>query len=141
MKEKPATDEKLMSLLSHISILIPNIGIMAPIIIWITQKDKSQLIRFNALQAIFFQIVFFILVILSIFIGMILMIIALPALTSSPNDAPGTLFWVSMGIMNLYFPFWLFFSIYGIIASVKSFKGGEFKYPIIGSIIKNKVYK
>ncbi len=139
MKEKLETDKKLMSLLSHISILIPNIGIMAPIIIWVTQKDKSQFIRFNALQAIFFQIVFLVLVILSVFVGIIIMFISLPMLTSSPNDAPGTLFWVSMGIMNLYFPLWLFFSIYGIVASVKSFKGKDFKYPVIGRIIEKKV--
>ena len=141
MTKKLTVEEKLMSMLSHISIVIPNIGILAPLIIWITQKDKSQFTRFNALQAIFFQLVFIALTMVSIIIGLILMFIALPILTASPNDAPGTLFWVSMGIMNLYFPLWLIFSIYGIIASVKSFKGKLFKYAIIGRIIKSKVYK
>ena len=141
MKEKLAAEEKLMSLFSHLSILIPNIGIMAPIIIWVTQKDKSQFARFNALQAIFFQLIFFVLTILSVFIGMLLMFISLPALISSPDDVPGILFWVSMGIMNLHFPFWLIFAIFGIVASVKSFRGNVFKYPVIGRIIKNKVFK
>jgi uncharacterized Tic20 family protein len=141
MKEKLSTEEKLMSLLSHISILIPNIGIMAPIMIWITQKEKSQFTRFNALQAIFFQLVFLALIMISVIIGMILMFVSLPGIISSPNDVPGTLFWVSMGVMNLYLPLGVIFSIVGIVASVKSFKGRIFKYAIIGRIIKSKVYK
>ena len=139
MKEKLTIEEKLMSVLSHISIVIPNIGILAPIIIWITQKEKSQFTRFNAIQAIFFQLIFLALTMITVIVGLILMFVSLPALTSSPNEAPGTLFWVSMGIMTLYFPLWIIFSIYGIVASVKSFKGKKFKYKVIGRIIENKV--
>ncbi|MQY74498.1 MAG: DUF4870 domain-containing protein [Clostridia bacterium] len=36
-----------------ISTLIPNIGIIAPIIIWVNQKEKSKFVKFNAIQAIF----------------------------------------------------------------------------------------
>ena len=141
MNEKINSNNKLMSMLSHLSILIPNIGVIAPLVIWITQKDKSKFIRFNAIQAIFFQLVFFALVMLSIFVGFILMFVSLPSLTANPDTAPGVLFWVSMGIMNLYFPLWLFFSIYAIVAAVKSFKGKIFRYLIIGKIIEKRVYK
>jgi uncharacterized protein len=48
-------EERLMALLSHLSIFIPNIGILAPLIIWVTNKEKSNFVRFNALQAIFFS--------------------------------------------------------------------------------------
>lgn len=130
-----------MSMLSHISVLIPNIGVIAPIVIWITQKDKSKFVRFNAIQAIFFQLIFFVLIILSIFIGMILIFISIPFLEANPGGSPGTLFWVSMGILNLYFPLWLFFSIYAVVAGVKSFKGKIFKYLIIGRIIEKRLYK
>ena len=141
MNEKINSNNKLMSMLSHLSILIPNIGVIAPLVIWITQKDKSKFIRFNAIQAIFFQLVFFVLVMLSIFVGFILMFVSLPSLTANPDAAPGVLFWVSMGIMNLYFPLWLFFSIYAVVAAVKSFKGKIFRYLIIGKIIEKRVFK
>jgi len=141
MSEKINSDDRLMSMLSHLSVLIPNIGIIAPIVIWVTQKDKSKFVRFNAIQAIFFQLVFFILIMLSIFIGFILMFISLPSLTANPDAAPGVLFWVSMGILNLYFPLWFFFSIYAIVAAVKSFKGKIFRYIIIGKIIEKRVCK
>jgi len=141
MNEKISTEEKLMSLLSHLSILIPNIGILAPIIIWINQKDKSKFVKFNALQAIFFQLVFLVIMMLSMFVGIILMLISLPFMTSAPDAEPGTLFFVSMIFMFLYFPFWFVFAIYAVVASVKSFKGKVFRYAIIGKIIEKRIYK
>jgi len=141
MNEKISSEGKLMSLLAHLSIVIPNIGIIAPVIIWVTQKDKSKFVRFNAIQAIFFQLVFFVLLMLSIFIGLILMFISLPLITKNPDAAPGALFWVSIGVMNLYFPLWLIFAIYAVVAAVKSFKGRIFRYLIIGRIIERRIYK
>jgi len=141
MNEKISSDEKLMSLLSHLSIIIPNIGVIAPIIIWVTQRDKSKFVRFNAIQAIFFQLVFFVLVILSVFTGVILMLVSTFILTKNPDAAPGALFWVSMGIVYLYFPLWIIFVIYAVVAAVKSFKGRIFRYLIIGRIIERRVYK
>ena len=141
MNEKIKSDDKLMSILSHLAILIPNIGILAPIVIWLTQKEKSKFVRYHAIQAIFFQLLFFILLMLSLFIGIILMAISLMFANVSSGGEPGTFFWVSMGIMNLYFPLWFFFSIYAIVAAVKSYRGKIFRYLIIGRIVEKRVYK
>ena len=139
MEEKISMEDKIMALLSHLSILIPNIGILAPIIIWVTNKDKSRFVRFNALQAIFFQLIFFILMMFFIFIGVIIMLIAIPWFDLSSNAEPGILFFISMGFMFMYFPLWLIFGIYAVVASVKSFKGKIFEYAIIGRIIERRV--
>lgn len=141
MNEEITSEEKLMSLLSHLSILIPNIGVIAPIVIWITQKDKSKFVRFNAIQAIFYQLAFFVLMMLFMFTGIILMLISMPILIANPNADPGTLFFISMIFMFLYFPLWFFFAIYAVVAAVKSYKGKVFRYLIIGKIIEKKVYK
>ena len=141
MNDKTKSDDKLMSILSHLAILIPNIGILAPIVIWLTQKEKSKFVRYNAIQAIFFQLLFFILLMLSIFIGIILMAISIMLANVNSGGEPGTFFWVSMGIMNLYFPLWFFFSIYAIVAAVKSYRGKIFRYLIIGKIVEKRVYK
>jgi len=133
-------EEKLMALLSHLSIFIPNIGILALIIIWVTNKEKSNFVRFNALQAIFFQLIFFILMMLFIFVGIILMLVAIPWFDLSSNAEPGILFFLSMVFMFMYFPLWIIFGIYAVVASAKSFKGRIFKYAIIGRIIERKVY-
>ena len=140
MDEKISKDERLMSLLSHISILIPNIGILAPIIIWVTNKDKSRFVRFHSLQAIFFQLIFFVLMMLFIFVGVILMLAAIPWFDLSSNAEPGALFFISMVFMFMYFPLWLIFGIYAVVASVKSYRAKVFKYAIIGRIFERKVY-
>ncbi len=46
-------------LISHGSIRIPTIGIMAPVIIGTTSRERSNIIRFHALQSKFFPLVFF----------------------------------------------------------------------------------
>jgi uncharacterized Tic20 family protein len=140
MDEKLNSDHKLMSIFSHLAILIPNIGIVAPIFIWLTQREKSKFIRFHAMQAIFFQMLFFLLLMLSIFIGIILMAVAI-MLANNSGSEPGVFFWISMGIVNFYFPLWFIFSIYAIVASVKSFRGKRFKYWIIGRIIEKRIYE
>ena len=140
MELEISKEEKLMALLSHLSIFIPNIGILAPIIIWVTNKEKSNFVRFNALQAIFFQLIFFILMMLFIFVGIILMLVTIPWFDLSSNAEPGILFFLSMVFMFMYFPLWIIFGIYAVVASAKSFKGRIFKYAIIGRIIERKVY-
>ena len=140
MNEKISKEEKIMALLSHLSIFIPNIGVLAPIIIWVTNKEKSDFVRFHALQAIFFQLIFFILIMLFMFAGLILMLAAIPWFDLSSTAEPGTLFFLSMIFMFLFFPLWLIFGIYAVVASVKSYRGKIFKYAIIGNIIKRKVY-
>lgn len=141
MEEKLSTDQKLMALISHLSILIPNIGILAPVIIWVTSKEKSKFVRFNAIQAIFFQLVLYILMMVFIFVGVIMMLAAIPWFDLNSSAEPGMLFFLSMVFMFMYFPLWIIFGIYAVIASVKSFKGNIFKYAIIGKIIERKVYK
>jgi len=141
MKEKLKSDDKLLSMLSHLAILIPNIGILAPIVIWFTQKEKSKFVRYNAIQAIFFQLLFFLLLMLSIFIGIILMAVSLILTNVTSGGEPGAFFWVSMVIINFYFPLWFFFSIYAIVAAIKSYKGKIFRYLVIGKIIEKRVYK
>ncbi|MBN1299253.1 MAG: DUF4870 domain-containing protein [Actinobacteria bacterium] len=111
-----------MALLSHLSIFIPNIGLLAPIIIWVTNKEKSDFVRFHALQAIFFQLIFFILMMLFMFAGVILMLASIPWFDLSSNAEPGAVFFLSMIFMFMFFPLWIIFGIYAAVASVKVIK-------------------
>lgn len=140
MNDKISKEEKLMALLSHLSIFIPNIGILAPIVIWVTNKEKSDFVRFNTLQAIFFQLIFFVLMMLFIFVGIILMLASIPWFDLSSNAEPGIVLFLSMVFMFMFFPLWIIFGIYAVVASIKSYKGKMFKYAIIGRIIERKVY-
>ncbi len=38
----PSRDERVMAALAQISVLVLFLGVVAPIVIWVTQKDKSR---------------------------------------------------------------------------------------------------
>jgi uncharacterized Tic20 family protein len=78
---------------------------------------------------------------LFMFAGIILMLIAIPWFDMNSNAPPGITFFLSMVFMFMYFPLWIIFSIYAIVASVKSYRGKIFRYAIIGRIIERKVYE
>jgi uncharacterized Tic20 family protein len=52
----PTQDERIMAALAHASALLPMMGVIAPIIIWVTQKEKSQYVAFQSLQALAYQL-------------------------------------------------------------------------------------
>ncbi len=62
----PSSDERVMAALCHASIVLSLIGLVVPIVMWATQKDKSRYVAFQALQAVAFQLLRLVL----LFIGM-----------------------------------------------------------------------
>lgn len=54
---QPMQDERIMAALSHLAIVLPFMGVIAPTVIWVTQKDKSRFVAFQALQALVYQLV------------------------------------------------------------------------------------
>lgn len=62
----PSQNDKIMAALAHVSAILPFMGVIAPIIIWATQKDKSEYVAFQALPAVAYQL----LMILAWFVGM-----------------------------------------------------------------------
>jgi uncharacterized Tic20 family protein len=47
---EPTSDERLMAALAHF------FGLVVALIIWLTQKDKSRFVRFQAMQAVAFDV-------------------------------------------------------------------------------------
>lgn len=53
---EPSQDERVMSALAHGAAIIYFMGLIAPIVIWATQREKSAYVRFQALQAVAYQL-------------------------------------------------------------------------------------
>jgi hypothetical protein len=137
-------DERVMAALAHVSVLMPLMGIIVPIVIWVTQKDKSQYVAFQALQAAGFQIS----MIAAYFIGMGCY------MCSFFSIFLGGSFGSSFGIdpslnpfsgTGMPFPFLVFgaiilgefaFIIYGIVGTVMTIQGKPFRYFFIGDRIE-----
>jgi uncharacterized Tic20 family protein len=147
--ELPSQDDRIMAALAHVSVLLPFTGLLAPIIIWATQKNKSPYVRFQALQAVAFQITLIVAwfaggacYMCSAFGTFPLMVLAAPS-SSTPPQATVPL--VGFSLLAIFLPFVVFglaalvgiaFLVYGLIAAVLTLQGKPFKYVILGRRIE-----
>jgi uncharacterized Tic20 family protein len=140
----PTQDERIMGALPHISVLIPYIGVIVPIMIWVTQKDKSRFVYIHALQAAAYQLVLFVATPLGwgcYILSFFLMFPMIPIMESGsewPFIAATAFPFCVLGLIGLG---WLFFLIYGIVASIQVFQGKDFRYIIIGDQIERFMQK
>ena len=121
----PTQNERLLAALSHLFILIPHFGFVAPTIIWITQikqKDKSQYIAFQSFQALTYQLFVF-----------AVWLIGNACSISSVFIFNTYLLFPIMGI-NLIGKY--FFIAYGIFGAIMTFQGKSFHYWIIGNQVE-----
>jgi len=44
-------DERIMAAMAHATIIFSAVGLIGPLIIWGTQREKSEFLAFQALQA------------------------------------------------------------------------------------------
>jgi uncharacterized protein len=57
---EPTADEKQMAMFAHIGVIL---SFIVPLVIYLTKKDQSKYIAFHALQALIFQVVLAVVVI------------------------------------------------------------------------------
>ena len=141
----PTQDERVMAGLSHVSALLPLMGIIAPIVIWVTQKEKSKYVAFQSLQALAYQLV----MVLAWFIGMGCYMlsffgtfISIPFASSSGNSQSvsplfGLAFLIPFLVFGLIFLGGFAFMIYGFIGAVLAFQGKPFRYAVIGRRVEH----
>ncbi len=117
-----AQDERRWSMLSHLSILLSLItGIGGPIaafVIWLVYKDRSQRVAFHALQSLWYQVAWVVI----LFVG-----------------------WTVTGILSLIFigllliPVMLIATLVPIVhqcyAAYKVNQGVDYRYPVIADMI------
>ena len=132
----PTQDERLMAALSHFTVLLPFIGLLAPIIIWVTQKEKSRYVAFQALQALGLQLI----MIVASFIGMFCYLISflVAFLSEAEMSQPSTdisfiAFFVVIGIILIG---GLALIVYGITGAFYTFQGKAFRYILIGNWVE-----
>lgn len=144
-----AQNDRIMAALAHVSALLPLMGVIAPIVIWATQKDKSEFVAFQALQAIAYQL----LMILAWFVGMgcymlsfFSTFLTLPFAGNGTEGAPGSPFFM----VGFVLPFLIFgaifiggaiFMIYGVVGAIMTFQGKDFRYAILGRRLEQYLEK
>lgn len=135
-------DERTMAGLAHGSILLGVFtsgigGIVAALVIWLLQKEKSAYVAAQALQALIYQALTFIITMLVwccwgvLWTAMILL--PLMADPGAYDAAPPAGLWVGLFLMAIPFGIWGLTILYGLWGAVRCLNGHDFKYAIIGN--------
>jgi len=140
----PTSDESLMAAISHF------FGLLVALIVWATQKDKSRFVRFQAIQAMTFDL--FVSVVVFLMVGCVMVaIFGLLALgigdiaifgnQGNPTAEPFRTFIALMSAVPLLIAC-IFILIAGtifvarLIATIQTFQGKDFHYPWLGARVE-----
>ncbi len=131
----PNQDERVMAALAHGSAILPGMGVVAAVIIWVTQKDTSRYVGFQALQALVYQMA-----------GVLVQIVAwccwtalyflsfIPLIAAAEASAePPAIFWISLALMVVPLVLMGLWIVGGLWGAVRALQGREFRYLVIGS--------
>jgi uncharacterized Tic20 family protein len=117
-----AQDERTWSMLAHLSILLSLVtgigGPIAALVIWLIYKDKSQRVAFHALQSLWYQVAWAVILFVGWSITFILMFVLI-----------GFLLVPVMAIASLV-PF-----VHMCYAAYKVYQGVDYRYPIIADMV------
>jgi uncharacterized Tic20 family protein len=140
-------DEKNLAGLAHGSILLGIFtsgigGIIAALVIWLVQKEKSAYVAAQAIQALVYQAVTFLVTMLAWCCwGALWMLMILVPLMGNPSAyeiAPPAGLWVGLFLMVIPFGIWGLTILYGLYGAVRCLGGHDFKYAIIGDWLEKQ---
>ena len=112
----PTQDEKTLALLSHIGTLaggvVPFGNVILPLVLWLTQKDKSDYVAYHSKESLNFQITMTVIYIASAIL--IFVVVGIPLL-------------IAVAIFGI---------VVTVIATIKASNGESYEYPINFRFIK-----
>ncbi len=140
----PTNEERTFAAIAHAGIILNGfnlLGLIGAAVIWITQRQRSAFVAAHALQALIFQALGLVCVlVLSGVWGGCLLISLLPALLRPElyRTAPPITFWLALlsGLIILLFV--ICGVIYGLAGSWAAWKGQPFRYVLVGTLIARR---
>ena len=127
-----------MAAISHASVIIFGPGILIGVFIWLTQKEKSAYASGHGLQAAIFQVIGMILIMLLWTLWGIFYALTFIPIMQNPaqfEEAPPPIFWIGLGSMVVPFIIMLIWALYGLWGALKSLRGQDFHYILIGKLM------
>ena len=149
-REIQSKEDQLIAAISHAAALIPTFGLLIPLVVWLTQKERSMYLKQQSLQAAAWQSIAFVMQILLVgcyFISFFLFIpISIFAEGESFNVDPATVGAIAGGVMLLFICVIMIYMVGGLVhlgfaigGSVQVLRGSDFEYPFIGRWINNRL--
>ena len=142
-----SSNERNLAALAHASILVGMFtsgvgGILVALVIWLTQKEKSAYVAFQALQALVYQVAVFLVTMLAWCCwGLLWMaLLFLPLLTNpeayETGVPPGL--WAGLCLMIIPLAIWGLTLLYGLWGGVRCLSGHDFKYALVGGWLEKQ---
>ncbi|HEV8043550.1 MAG TPA: DUF4870 domain-containing protein [Rubrobacter sp.] len=120
-----ARDERTWSALAHLSIFLNLVtgflGPVAALIVWLVYRDRSSKVAFQALQAMWYQVAWLVVLVAGWTVTGILTIVLI-----------GFLLMPAMALISLV-PF-----VHGAYAAYRVNRDGEYRYPFIADMIERR---
>lgn len=117
-------------------------GIIAALVIWLTQKEKSAYVAHQSLQALVYQAVTFLITMTCWSCwGLLWMASILAPLINNPDgyeDNPPVTLWLGLVLMIIPLAVWGLTVLYGLYGAARCFGGHDFKYAIIGNWLESQ---
>jgi uncharacterized protein len=119
-----AQDERTWSIVAHLSVLVALVGLMpfGALLVWLIYKDRSEKVRFHALQALWYQIAWVVIFIVYALITVVLSIVTFGI---------ATIVLVPLGLVLAVVPI-----AHGCYAAYQVSQGVEYRYPYIADRIE-----
>jgi uncharacterized Tic20 family protein len=121
MDTMTAQDERTWSVIAHLSVLAALVGLMpfGALLVWLVYKDRSRKVRFHALQALWYQIAWILILVAYTLVSLVLSLIII-----------GIFMFLLLPILALV-PI-----VHGCYAAYQVSKGVEYRYPYIADRIE-----
>ena len=141
MPANPSREECLMASVAHASVVVFGPGIMVGVLIWLTQKEKSPFASGQGLQATLYQLLGMIVIMAMWVVWGIFYALTWIPLVQNPEqfeEAPPPIFWIGLASMVVPFMVMLFWALYGLWGALKSLRGHDFRYVLIGNLLASE---
>ncbi len=113
-------DERTWSMVAHLSVLAGLVGLMpfGALVIWLVYRDRSRRVGFHALQALWYQIAWLVILVVGWFVTFILSFVLIGLLL------------IPVMLLASLVPF-----VHGCYAAYKVSQGVDYRYPFIADRI------
>lgn len=141
-------DERTLAALAHGSILLGLFtngvgGIVAALVIWAIQKDKSRYVALQALQSLVYQALTFVVTMLAWCCwGLLWTAMILVPIASAPGayeQAPPAGMWIGLFLIVIPLGIWGLTILYGLWGAARCLGGRDFRYATIGRWLENQM--
>ncbi len=149
-------EENWMAGMGHAGAIQLLWGLLLPLIVWLTQKNRSARLRFQSLQALLYQslaavlylvgLLLYIVMVVALFIGL-LVAAGLSTNRSSPIEGDGSLFllifFIFIAVIMVYWMILILlmpiYHLFAFLAALNVLRGRDYRYPLLGKLLAGRL--